>query len=86
MKIVNEFFDIRYIRMDACCKYGISRYHQISTDELYGDLPLNRPGHDLRYAIDSTKVEKELGWTLIRNFEEGIKDTVKWYLSNQEWD
>ncbi|MBQ9314228.1 MAG: dTDP-glucose 4,6-dehydratase [Clostridia bacterium] len=45
----------------------------------------DRPGHDLRYAIDSTKVEKELGWTLTRNFEEGIKDTVDWYLNNEGW-
>ena len=45
----------------------------------------DRPGHDLRYAIDSTKVENELGWTLTHNFESGIKDTVDWYLNNQDW-
>ena len=45
----------------------------------------DRPGHDLRYAIDSTKVEKELGWTLTHNFEDGIKETVDWYLSHQDW-
>jgi len=45
----------------------------------------DRPGHDLRYAIDSTKVEKELGWTRTYNFEDGIKETVNWYLNNQEW-
>ena len=45
----------------------------------------DRPGHDLRYAIDSTKVENELGWTLTHDFESGIKDTVDWYLSNQDW-
>jgi dTDP-glucose 4,6-dehydratase len=45
----------------------------------------NRKGHDLRYAIDSTKVEKELGWDRTYTFENGIKETVDWYLNNQEW-
>ena len=45
----------------------------------------DRPGHDLRYAIDSTKVENELGWNQTYNFETGIKETVDWYLNNQEW-
>ena len=45
----------------------------------------DRPGHDLRYAIDSTKVERELGWKLSYTFEEGIKETINWYLNNQEW-
>ncbi len=45
----------------------------------------DRPGHDLRYAIDSSKVEKELGWNRTYNFDEGIKETVLWYVNNQEW-
>lgn len=45
----------------------------------------DRPGHDLRYAIDSTKVERELGWNRTYNFEDGIKETVDWYLNNKEW-
>ena len=45
----------------------------------------DRPGHDRRYAIDSTKIEKELGWNRTYTFEEGIKETVDWYLNNQEW-
>lgn len=45
----------------------------------------DRPGHDLRYAIDSTKSEKELGWNRTYTFEEGIKETVDWYVNNQEW-
>ena len=196
------------VLMDACRKYGIKRYHQVSTDEVYGDLPLDRPdllftedtplhtsspyssskasadllvmayhrtyglpvtisrcsnnygpyqfpeklipvviskalagekipvygtgsnvrdwihgevynlgghsertnlevvktilkqlgkneglitfvedrkGHDLRYAIDSSKVEKELGWDRTYTFEQGIKETVDWYLNNQDW-
>ncbi|MFH1727503.1 MAG: dTDP-glucose 4,6-dehydratase [Pseudomonadota bacterium] len=45
----------------------------------------DRPGHDLRYAIDSTKIENELGWKAKYNFETGINKTIDWYLSNEEW-
>lgn len=45
----------------------------------------DRPGHDARYAIDSTKLQKELGWEPSLQFEEGIERTVRWYLDNQEW-
>ena len=45
----------------------------------------DRAGHDLRYAIDSTKLKKELGWEPNLQFEEGIERTVRWYLDNQEW-
>ena len=45
----------------------------------------DRPGHDLRYAIDASKLETELGWRAQENFESGIRKTVQWYLDNQEW-
>jgi len=45
----------------------------------------DRPGHDRRYAIDATKIEKELSWKPIETFDSGIVKTVKWYLSNQDW-
>ena len=45
----------------------------------------DRPGHDLRYAIDASKIESELGWTPEETFETGIRKTVKWYLDNLEW-
>ena len=45
----------------------------------------DRKGHDLRYAIDSTKLKDELGWEPSLQFEEGIEKTVRWYLDNQEW-
>ena len=186
------------VMMDACRKYGIQRYHQVSTDEVYGDLPLDRPdlfhrtyglpvtvsrcsnnygpyhfpekliplmianaladkplpvygkgenvrdwlyvedhckaidliihngkvgevynvgghnemknidivklickelgkpeslityvtdrkGHDMRYAIDPTKIHNELGWLPETKFADGIKKTIQWYLDNQKW-
>lgn len=45
----------------------------------------DRPGHDLRYAINSTKSEKELGWDRTYTFETGMKETIDWYLNNTEW-
>ena len=64
-------------------------------DEKLGNLPgtsdnlityvKDRPGHDLRYAIDATKINKELGWYPSVTFEEGLKLTIDWYFDNQEW-
>jgi dTDP-glucose 4,6-dehydratase len=45
----------------------------------------DRPGHDLRYAIDSTKLQKEMNWSPIPKFEDGLEKTIDWYLSNQKW-
>lgn len=45
----------------------------------------DRPGHDMRYAIDPNKIQKELNWQPQVNFEQGIRKTVEWYLNNQEW-
>ena len=66
-----------------------------TTDELLGNPPhssdhliqyvTDRQGHDLRYAIDSTKLKQKLNWQPSLQFEEGLKRTVKWYLENQEW-
>jgi dTDP-glucose 4,6-dehydratase len=45
----------------------------------------DRPGHDRRYAIDATKIQRELGWTPAHKFEQGIRETIRWYLDNQDW-
>ena len=60
------------------------------TIETYPDMDLityvtDRAGHDLRYAIDSSKLQRELGWEPSLQFEEGIERTVRWYLDNQQW-
>jgi dTDP-glucose 4,6-dehydratase len=64
--------------------------HGSLPDEMFPDMSLityvtDRAGHDMRYAIDSTKLQKELGWEPSLQFEEGIEKTVRWYLDNQEW-
>ena len=45
----------------------------------------DRPGHDLRYAIDASKLERELGWRALETFDSGIEKTVRWYLDNEWW-
>ena len=45
----------------------------------------DRPGHDRRYAIDASKIDRELGWRPAHTFETGIRETVKWYLEHQDW-
>lgn len=57
----------------------------LGKDESLIEYVIDRPGHDLRYAIDPTKISKELGWLPKTSFEEGIKKTVQWYLDNKEW-
>ena len=49
------------------------------------DIVADRPGHDARYAIDATRLERELGWRAQEDFESGIAKTVRWYLDNEWW-
>jgi dTDP-glucose 4,6-dehydratase len=45
----------------------------------------DRPGHDLRYAIDATKIENELGWKAQETFDTGLRKTIVWYMNNSDW-
>src|ERR1700752_5191061 len=45
----------------------------------------DRPGHDRRYAIDASKIRRELGWSPKQAFDEGLRETVRWYFSHREW-
>ncbi len=54
-------------------------------DETSIEFVEDRPGHDLRYSLDSSKIKEELGWRPEHSFEEGIEETVGWYLENEDW-
>jgi dTDP-glucose 4,6-dehydratase len=58
---------------------GINQYSDLIT------YVTDRPGHDVRYAIDAGKIERELGWVPQETFESGLRKTVKWYLTNKDW-
>ena len=58
---------------------GIQHYKDLIT------YVTDRPGHDVRYAIDASKIQNELGWVPEESFETGLRKTVEWYLNNQEW-
>ncbi len=58
---------------------GIKKYEELIT------FVKDRPGHDVRYAIDASKIQRELGWVPRETFESGLRKTVEWYLANEDW-
>lgn len=64
---------------DLLNEFHPANYHALITHVA------DRPGHDRRYAIDASKIERELGWRPVETFETGIRKTVRWYLDNQDW-
>ena len=66
---------------------AIAEHEGASLDELKKLILFvkDRPGHDFRYAIDCSKIKSEFGWRPLRNFSEGLKETIGWYMKNQEW-
>ncbi|MFA8300639.1 MAG: dTDP-glucose 4,6-dehydratase [Hyphomicrobiales bacterium] len=80
----NEWKNIDLIKV--LCKVMNSKLgREQGTSEKLITYVKDRAGHDMRYAIDASKIEKELGWTPSIQFEEGIEKTVNWYLNNEEW-
>jgi dTDP-glucose 4,6-dehydratase len=80
----NEWKNIDLIRL--LCKVMDKKLHrETGTSEKLITYVTDRAGHDLRYAIDSGKLQTELGWKPSVTFEEGLEKTVDWYLSNQAW-
>lgn len=76
LDVVNTLCDI--LDQEQPRSDGVSYREQIT-------FVKDRPGHDRRYAIDATRLERELDWTPAETFETGIRKTVRWYLENQEW-
>jgi dTDP-glucose 4,6-dehydratase len=80
----NEWKNIDLIRL--LCKIMDKKLkHPEGTSEKLITYVKDRPGHDLRYAIDSSKLQKELGWSPIPDFADGLERTVDWYLANEKW-
>lgn len=80
----NEWRNLEVVRLicsilDELAPESTGRYERLIT------FVPDRPGHDLRYAIDPTKIEREIGWHPRETFESGLRRTVRWYLDNQEW-
>jgi len=80
----NEWKNIDLIRL-LCSIMDRKLKRSAGTSENLITFVKDRAGHDLRYAIDASKIKKELGWEPLLNFEEGFEKTVDWYLSNDEW-
>ena len=83
----NEIENIEVVRM--ICKIldnliPIQKKNLTSYSDLISFVK-DRPGHDARYAIDSSKIKRKLGWQQYENFETGLQKTIKWYLNNRDW-
>ena len=78
-KILDELVPIAQNETIRNSKLNIQYYESLMT------FVKDRPGHDMRYAIDASKIQRELGWTPQETFESGLRKTVQWYLYNQAW-
>jgi len=80
----NEWQNIALIKL-LCQQVDSKLGRQEGESEKLITYVKDRPGHDLRYAIDASKINKELGWKPTVTFEEGLSKTIDWYLNNKEW-
>lgn len=80
----NEWQNIDLVR-ELCKQMDEKLGNPVGASEKLITYVTDRPGHDLRYAIDATKINKELGWKPSVTFEEGLSKTIDWFLNNQEW-
>ena len=80
----NEWANIRIVEL-ICDLIDEMQSRQVGTSRALISFVKDRPGHDRRYAIDATKIQNELGWKPAHKFEQGIRETVRWYLDNQDW-
>ena len=80
----NEWKNIDLIKI-LCQQMDEKLGRKEGTSEKLIKYVKDRPGHDLRYAIDASKINKKLGWSPTVTFEEGLSETIDWYLSNEDW-
>jgi dTDP-glucose 4,6-dehydratase len=80
----NEWTNIDLVKT-LCKQMDVKLNRAPGTSEKLITYVTDRAGHDLRYAIDATKLKEELGWVPSLQFEEGLSKTIDWYLTNSEW-
>jgi dTDP-glucose 4,6-dehydratase len=80
----NEWKNINLVKL-LCQQMDRKLENPLGTSEKLITYVKDRPGHDLRYAIDASKINKELGWKPTVTFEEGLSITIDWYLENKKW-
>ena len=80
----NEWKNIDLVKL-LCTQMDEKLGNAAGTSDVLITYVKDRPGHDRRYAIDASKINKELGWKPSVTFEEGLSETIDWYLSNNEW-
>lgn len=80
----NEWQNIDLVKL-LCQRMDDKLGKEVGTSEKLITYVKDRPGHDLRYAIDANKINKELGWSPTVTFEQGLDQTIDWYLNNSEW-
>ena len=80
----NEWKNIDLVKL-LCQQMDIKLNRQVGESEQLITYVKDRPGHDRRYAIDASKINKELGWYPSVTFEEGLAETIDWFLANTEW-
>jgi len=80
----NEWKNIDLVKL-LCKQMDVKLNRPSGTSEKLITFVKDRPGHDLRYAIDASKIKNDLGWTPSVTFEEGLNKTIDWYLNNEDW-
>jgi len=80
----NEWKNIDLVKL-LCQQMDVALGREEGSSEALITYVKDRPGHDLRYAIDASKINKELGWKPSVTFEQGLKKTIDWYLNNNDW-
>jgi len=80
----NEWKNIDLV-LELCQQMDVKMGNTPGTSEQLITFVKDRPGHDLRYAIDASKINKELGWEPSVSFKEGLAITIEWYLTNSAW-
>ena len=80
----NEWKNIDLVKL-LCKQMDEKLGNELGTSEQLITYVKDRPGHDLRYAIDASKINKELGWSPTVTFEQGLSKTIDWYLNNKKW-